>query len=70
MWRTGPEVKVYFLLNSTDHEISTAHKLKRLNKGFACFQTLGCCIYILISVKMLTVVGIVTFRSMVKVMLI
>ena len=46
-----PEViKLFFMLNSTEHEISTAHKklikTKMLkNNEFSCFQTLRCFIY-------------------------
>ena len=38
--------KTLFMLNSTEHEISTAHKTKMLKiKDVSCFQTLRCCIY-------------------------
>ena len=38
--------KTFYVLNLTEHEISTAHKTKVLkNKDFSCFQTLRCCIY-------------------------
>ena len=33
----------FFMLNSTEQEISTVHKMK--NKDFPYFQTLRCCIY-------------------------
>ena len=34
------------MLNSTEHEILTAHKNQILkNKDFACFQTLRCCMH-------------------------
>ena len=34
--------KTFFILNSTEHEISTAHKT---NKEITCFKSLRCCIY-------------------------
>ena len=37
--------KTFFMLNSTEHKISIAHKTKMLKKDISCFQTLGCCIY-------------------------
>ena len=37
--------KTIFVLYSTEHEISIAHKTKLLkNTDFSCFQTLRCCI--------------------------
>ena len=33
------------------------------NADFSCFQTLRCCIIMLINVKMPTIVGILTFMS-------
>ena len=39
-------IKLIFMLNSAEHEISTAHKTKMLtNKDFSYFQTLSCFIY-------------------------
>ena len=36
----GPEViKLFFMLNSTEHEISFAHKNKNVEKDFSCFKT-------------------------------
>ena len=61
-WPRG--YKTFFMLNSTEHEISTAHKIK--NKDFSCFQTLRCCIYqiiMLINIKMPTIVGILILIS-------
>ena len=45
--RSGPEViKLFFMLNSTEHEISTALKNKiPTNKKVYCFEFLRCCIY-------------------------
>ena len=41
-----PGYKKLFMLNSTEHGISTAHKIIMLkNKDFSYFQTLRCCIY-------------------------
>ena len=44
LWPRG--YKTFFMLNSTEHEISTAHKTKILtNKEVSCFKSLRCCIY-------------------------
>ena len=44
--KPSPEVINFFMLNSTEHEISTAHKAKILtNKEVSCFMSLRCCIY-------------------------
>ena len=62
-----PEViKLFFMLNSTEHEISTAHiKNKMLtNEDVSCFKSLMYVVFImLINVKMPTIVGILTFMS-------
>ena len=44
---TWPEViKLYFMLNLTEHEISTAYKTNVLrNMEFPCFKTFRSCIY-------------------------
>ena len=43
-WPRG--YKAFFMLNSTEHEISTAHKTKiPTNKEVSCFKSLRCCIY-------------------------
>ena len=43
-WPRG--YKTCFMLNSTEHEISTAHKSKiPANKEVSCFKSLRCCIY-------------------------
>ena len=61
--------KTGFMLNLTDHEISTIYKNKMLkNKDVYWFTTLICCIYpalifLLINVKLPTIVGILTFMS-------
>ena len=40
------DIKVQSLLNSTEHEISTAHQTKMLNNNkFSCFEILRCFIY-------------------------
>ena len=44
----GPDViKLFFMLNSTDHEISAAHKKTKIltNEEVFCFKSLRCCIY-------------------------
>ena len=57
--------KTFFMLNSTDHEISTAHKTKiRTNEDSSCSSSLSDLVFImLINVKMPTIVGILTFMS-------
>ena len=58
------------MLNSNEHEIATAHKTKMLkNKYPSCIQMLKCCIYKVINVKMTTIVGILTFMSILGFML-
>ena len=43
---TGSEViKVFFMLNSTELEISTAHKHSNTDKEISCSKSLSCCIY-------------------------
>ena len=38
--------KTFFILNSTEHKISTAHKTKiPTNKEVSCFKSLRCCIF-------------------------
>ena len=49
------EILNFFMLNSTEHEISTADS--KIN--IFCFKLLTCCI----NIKMPTVVGILTFMS-------
>ena len=65
--RTGPEViKLFFSLNSTEHEILTASKkLKYRQTKFLALSLSGVFI-MLINVKMPTVVGILTFTSRIK----
>ena len=37
---------IFFMLNSTEHKISSAHKTKIwTNKEISCFKSLTCCIY-------------------------
>ena len=55
------------MLNSTRHEISTAHKNKMLqNKDFFAFKLSDVLFIMLIHVKMPTIVGILTFMSMIN----
>ena len=52
------------MLNSTQHEISTAHKTKILTKKMFLALSLSDNVFImLINVKMPTIVGILTFMS-------
>ena len=58
--RPDPEViKLFFMHNSTEHEISTAHKLKcRQIKKFLALSLSGVVFIMLINVIMPTIVGI------------
>ena len=52
------------MLNSTEHDISTAHKTKMpINEEVSCFKSLRCWFIMLTNVKMPTIVGILTFLS-------
>ena len=56
--------------NSTEHEISTAHKLKYLQmKKFLDSSRLDVVFIMLINVKMPTIVGILTFMSRINFLL-
>ena len=59
------DYKKNFMLNSTEHEISTAHKkLKYLQmKKFLAVSLSDVVFIMLINVKMPTIVGILTFIS-------
>ena len=60
--KPGPEVIKLFMLNSTEHEISTAYKNENTDKYLAL--SLSDVVFILpINVKMPTVVGNLTFMS-------
>ena len=60
----GPEVIKLFMLNSTEHKISTVHKIKmQTNREVSCFKSIKWCIILLINFKMPTIVGILTFMS-------
>ena len=65
-WPRG--YKTFFMLNSTEHEISTAYKkLKyRQIKKFLALGLSDVVFIMLINVKMPTVVGILTFMSMIN----
>ena len=64
----GPEViKLFVMFNSTEHGISTGNKTKiPTYKEVSCFKSLNCCIYHDNNVKMPTIVGILTFMSMIN----
>ena len=66
IWTRG--YKTFFMLNSTEHEISTAHKTKMLKKiKIVLAYKLSDVVFImLINFKMPTVVGILTFMSMIN----
>ena len=62
-WSRG--YKTFFILNSVGHEILNAHKYNNIKK-FSIFQaqiSLECYFFLLINVKMPTIVGILTFMS-------
>ena len=61
----APRLSIFFMLNSNEHQISTAHKkLKyRQIKKFLALSLSDVVFIMLISVKMPTIVGILTFMS-------
>ena len=53
------------MLNSTENEISIAHKTKMLkNDDISCFKKIDVVFILLINVKMSTTVGILTLMSL------
>ena len=61
--------KTIFVLNSTEHEISTSHKSKMLkNKDFLAIRRSDVFI-MLINIKMPTIVGILIFMSTINFMI-
>ena len=70
----GPAAKKLFMPNSTEHEISTAHKTKMLKKKDFYMLLKSQMLYLillilLINMKMPTIAGILTFICMIKFML-
>ena len=59
----------FFMLNSTDHEISMHIQAKILKKIFPALKHTDVEFILLISVKMPTIVGIFTFMSRINFML-
>ena len=56
MWRPGPGVNMLLMLNSSETEISIAHKTKMLkNNGISCFKLFDGVFILLMNVKMPTV---------------
>ena len=55
--------KFYFILNSTEHEISTAHKTKMLKKTFLAFKLSDVVLIMLVNVKIPTIIVILTLIS-------
>ena len=56
--------KTFFMLNSTEHEISTRHKNQHLKvKKFLALSLSYVVFNMLMNVKMPTIVGILTFMS-------
>ena len=63
-FRNWPQCyKNFFMLNSTEHEISTAHKHQM---KFLALSLSGVVFILLLNVKMPTIVGILTFMSRVN----
>ena len=62
--------KSFFILNSTEHEISTAYKNPKAKKikTFLAFKLSNVAFIMLINVKMPTIVGILTFMSIINFM--
>ena len=62
-WARG--YKKNFMLNSAEHEILNAHKYKKMKKNqhFSGSYKPRMLLFLLINVKMPTVVGILTFMS-------
>ena len=63
IWPRG--YKTFFMLNLVEHEILYAHKYKNIKK-FSFFQAQisgECYFFLLINVKMPSIVGILTFMS-------
>ena len=68
--QSGPEViKIFFMLNSIEHEVSIADKNIMLKKTFSAFKLSDVVLNMLIYVKMPPIVGILTFMSMISFML-
>ena len=65
------DYKTFFMLNSTEHEISSAlgNYIFRKTKIFLTLKLLDVVFILLINVKMPTIVGILTFMSRINFML-
>ena len=63
--KQAPNYKTFFMLNLTEHEILNAHKYKNIKKfGFFLGSNKHRMLFfLLINVKMPTIVGILTFMS-------
>ena len=63
--------KTFYMLNSTEHEITNAHKtiMKKKYRLFNAFKVLDVVFIMLINVKVSTIVGILTFSSILNFML-
>ena len=55
-------IKTFFMLNSTEHEISIANILKK-KRFFSCLKHSDAIFILLINVKMPTTIGILSFMS-------
>ena len=63
---SGPEIiKLFFMLNSAEHEILNAYKYKNISNlaFFSGSDKPRMLFFLLINVKMPTIVGILTFMS-------
>ena len=70
LWSMDPGSDVIKnMLNSSEHGTSTAHKLKCCKNAVLVFKPSYVWFIILINVKMPTIVGILTFLSMIRFML-
>ena len=64
------DYKTFFMLNSTEHEMSISLKVKCKKMHIILAFKLSAVVFIiLINVKMPTIVGYLTFMSMINVML-
>ena len=68
IWPRGYETFFhFFMLNSIEHKISTAHKIKiPTNEEDSCFKSLRSYTHYANNVKMPTIGGILTFMSRLK----
>ena len=71
-WKAGPRgYKTFFILNSAEHENLNTCEYKNIkkNQAFSCSDKPRMLFFLLINVKMPTIVGILTYMSRKKIML-